>query len=124
MKATNKNEPVNKYDVNLVSGLRLAGKNLFVINILAFIALKTTSSESIQGGKIWHTFAPVFAGIAGICFVSLILYNGIRSLGLHAVKDTLGSQVWLVAKRLTLFLFLPCILVTATIIIIAYIVSR
>ena len=117
-------EPINKYDMNLARGLILAGQVCFALNVIAFVVLEFTSPESIEGSKLWQTFAPVFAGIASISFISLILYNGVRSLGTYEGKDAFGSQVWLVMKRLMYYFFLPSILLTALIFLVAYIITR
>ncbi len=121
---TSMKEPFNKYDMNLFRGLILAGQICFALNVIAFVVLKFTSPESIEGSKLWQTFAPVFAGAASISFISLILYNGVRSIGSHEGKQTFGSQAWFVMKRVGLYFYLPSILLTALIFLIAYIFTR
>jgi magnesium-transporting ATPase (P-type) len=115
---------LNKYDLNLMRGMGLASSIILGLNIIAFVVFKFTSPASVQSSRLWQTFAPIVAATAGISFVSLIIYNGIRSIGVYSGKNTFGSQIWLVVKRLTMFLFLPSIVLTALIILIAYIVSR
>ncbi len=123
MKAKNKNEAINKYDLNLQKGFIFASKIFVAINFAVFVVLKLTSPERIQGNKLWQAFVPVIAISVFISFTSFIVYNSIRSIGVYEGKHTFGAQVWVVMKRLLLCLFLPSFLITALLILIIYIVT-
>ena len=69
-------------------------------------------------------YAPIFAGIAIATYVILILYYSVRAIGASEGKVTFGAQVWHVAKRLILYLFLPSLLLTMLLLLIAFIVYR